>query len=39
MITNALKKSEPARLIVGITINIAGAAIAASQYLQTHHIF
>jgi hypothetical protein len=39
MIMNALKKSEPARLIVGATIDIAGVAIAASQYLHTHHIF
>ncbi len=39
MIINALRKSEPARLIVGATIDIAGVPIAASQYIHTPHLF
>ena len=39
MIISALRKSEPARLIIGATIDIAGIAIGATQYLHTHHLF
>jgi len=39
MIINALRKTEPTRLIIGATIDIARIAIGATQYLHSHHIF
>jgi hypothetical protein len=39
MIINALRKTEPTRLIIGAAIDVAGVAIAANQYLHSHHIF
>ena len=39
MTINALRKTEPTRLIIGATIDIARIAIGATQYLHSHHIF
>ena len=39
MIINALRKTEPTRLIIGAAIDIAGIAIGATPYLHSHHIF
>ena len=39
MIINALRKTEPTRLIIGAAIDIAGIAIGATQYLRSQHIF
>ncbi len=39
MIIDALRKTEPTRLIIGDAIDVAGIAICTTQYLHSHHIF
>lgn len=39
MIIKALRKSESARLVIGLSVDIAGLTIGAAQYLHNHTIF
>lgn len=39
MTINTLSKFEPVRLMVGLSINLAGLAIGATQYLDSRSIF
>ncbi|CAM3641550.1 hypothetical protein POAR111328_00455 [Polynucleobacter arcticus] len=39
MMTNTLRNLGPIRLVIGLTVNLAGLAIATSQYLSHHRIY